>query len=562
MLASVKEQVIDRETGMITTQPNIQLDGYAAKKCARLTHNKFSPDAPEEPDVDAFTRHLMDQGNAFEDVINERLSYVPGALWLSDEDGWESNMAQTLDAMRRCVPLIVNGRLPNTETRSGAPDVLVFHDGGYLPVDIKCHSTRNDVGEKNVVRVSTFDAPADLFEAHGLSESTEYLYDDGLQLAHYTRMLQELGFHAGDDHPIGGIIGNSDFTDMGGNPWLIIWYDLTRPRKDTYSKSSDTGRAKRGLMKLYDHEFAFRLDVAREAKLGGQLVRPFHISDCKGCVWLDYCKREAGPDDVSFKIGTYLPTAQRWRMLSDQGVTTLDALADLDPALPPTGWGHRGGTAKAWADLVRRANMVRDGVPFEPKEDWPEVPTAEVEVDFDIEWDFDERIYLWGLRVRQGQDDDTADYQPVYDFGPLDDAGAARLASQFAERIRTLADDAEAQGKTFKIFHWSDPESTKTMKFADVAAALDGRLLDIGRWFEKRFFSADGWSIKVVAPALEFGWGVDDPGGAESQVKIEEARAGGPDGQAAAEWLLTYNRSDVAAQAAVRDGLARRHPAN
>jgi len=52
-----------------------------------------------------------------------------------------------------------------------------------------------------------------------------------------------------------------------------------------------------------------------------------------------------------------------------------------------------------------------------------------------------------------------------------------------------------------------------------------------------------------------FEWDVDDPGGFGSMDKIDQARRPGPVGTAAREWCLAYNESDVAAQAAIRDGI-------
>jgi len=63
------------------------------------------------------------------------------------------------------------------------------------------------------------------------------------------------------------------------------------------------------------------------------------------------------------------------------------------------------------------------------------------------------------------------------------------------------------------------------------------------------------YSIKNIAPMFGFEWGVEDPGGFGSMDKIEQARIPGPDGDAARQWCLAYNESDVAAQAAIRDGL-------
>ena len=34
-----------------------------------------------------------------------------------------------------------------------------------------------------------------------------------------------------------------------------------------------------------------------------------------------------------------------------------------------------------------------------------EVPVADVEIDVDIEYDLDNRVYMWGARLRRGTDD-------------------------------------------------------------------------------------------------------------------------------------------------------------
>ena len=39
-----------------------------------------------------------------------------------------------------------------------------------------------------------------------------------------------------------------------------------------------------------------------------------------------------------------------------------------------------------------------------------EVPVADVEIDVDIEYDLDNRVYMWGARLRRGTDDSTAQY--------------------------------------------------------------------------------------------------------------------------------------------------------
>ncbi|QAY62577.1 recombinase RecB [Xylanimonas allomyrinae] len=538
----------------------IVLGGYPAKNCARAVHNDFSPASPPKPPLDEATQLLLGEGVAFEEHVNARLARTSGAVLLGDENGWDANREATLAAMRDGVAVIVNGRLPDVGPRTGAPDVLVRIGDGYVPVDVKNNGTRAEAKTRSAI-VSTVDAPADLHPVAGLSDSGTHREDEGVQLAHYTRMLQDLGFHAGDEHLIGGIIGNSDFTPEGGDPWLIRWYDLTTPFKATYSASASAGRAKRSLLDRYDHEFAFRLKVAHAARSGKELVRPFHVSECGACAWSSYCHQVAGPDDASFAIDTGLPTAQQWRHLRDaHQITTLTDLSALDPATC-TGWDARDtqpGTRaqRKLATLVRRAGMTTAGVEIEPLDAWPEIPSADVEVDFDIEWDLDGRIYLWGVRIREGQDDATAVFDPVVSYVPLDDDGARALAVEFAAKVEALAASAAAEGKALQIYHWTSPEVSRTFKYAEVRAALEGRTFDLEAWLRASFLTRRGTSIKVVAPLFGFSWSVDDAGGLQSQTHIETARGDDPDAAAASRaWLHAYNQSDVAAQAAIRDGL-------
>ena len=94
-----------------------------------------------------------------------------------------------------------------------------------------------------------------------------------------------------------------------------------------------------------------------------------------------------------------------------------------------------------------------------------------------------------------------------------------------------------------------------TRKFDCVATALDGITVDLLSWFTGTFHVRGEASIKAVAQSLGFSWAVDDPGGRLSMAKIEIARGTGPEALAARQWCLDYNESDVAAQAAIRDGI-------
>ncbi|HTM84404.1 MAG TPA: ribonuclease H-like domain-containing protein, partial [Mycobacterium sp.] len=156
-------------------------------------------------------------------------------------------------------------------------------------------------------------------------------------------------------------------------------------------------------------------------------------------------------------------------------------------------------------------------------------------------------------------DDSSASYQPILSFEPLDETAETALAERFAEQVRGLRSRAEQHGKSLRIFHWHHPEVSRTRKFAAVKAALEGVTEDLLKWFNAHYFARTSSSIKDVAAIFGFSWGVDNPGGQAAMRMIELARGTGPDAEDARRWCLHYNECDVAAQAAIRDGLRRQH---
>jgi len=251
------------------------------------------------------------------------------------------------------------------------------------------------------------------------------------------------------------------------------------------------------------------------------------------------------------------------------GFRTVDALADLEPEdpaffdeyYPEVTHLSRTQALKRLRGAVQQAQLIRDGIYFEPKADaLVDVPRADIEIDFDIEWDNSNRIYQWGLRVREGQDEQTARYEPVVSFDYLDDDSELALAEQAATRIMQIRAEAEKAGKTVAVYHWHHVEVSNTRKFGCITAALDGITLDLLSWFARTFRVQGSAGIKTIAQHFGFSWAVDDPGGRLSMLKIEVARAGGPTAAEAEQWCLSYNESDVAAQAAIRDGLRAMFP--
>lgn len=552
----------------------ILLGGYAAKQCSVRTHNDFAPVVPTvqwvpSPEVQAD----LDAGRQFEaEVFDELLRMHPSTAFLVDPVlRKEAAIAATLAAMKSGVPLVLGGWLPDDAAggRTGKPDILVKIDDGYLPADVKHHKTIQ-AARKTSKPVSSLAQPDLWWDASGLTAVSAHFYDDALQLAHYTRMLQSCGFHPGRDQLFGAILGTSLLAVSGQEPELVfVWHDLTRPTRPTFSRSR--GKVLRSVLERYDHEHGFRVKVAETAaQITGTagdpepLVVPIGQSECVGCPYEHWCAGQMGPADPSAAITRDRLDTREWQTLRRMGIETTAALADLDPKNPsffdeyyPEVTHHsREQARKRLRRAVRQARMIVDGVDFRPIAGTPvEVPAADVEIDFDIEWDGAGRIYQWGIRVRDGQDDATARYEPIVSFDPLDDAGERELAERAAAIFTQLRAESERAGRTVAVYHWHHVEVSMTRKFACVADALNGLTIDLRTWFLATFHVRREASIKAVAQLFGFSWAVDDPGGRLSQQKIEIARGHGLDAIEARRWCLDYNESDVAAQAAIRDGI-------
>lgn len=564
------------------------IGAYPMKACeyaSFLDHAPFSKGEPRD-EVDLMNQRRADRGRAYEITVFDELKATFGedcvviALTADERElpfaeRLRLLQAKTLEAMRDGVRLICGGSLRESAPsapgvfRTGDPDVLVLQQSDtltgnatYLPVDVKNHKTlakRAKLFARRAVVADLSKDPRTADFAQGLGLDPDNRRKDGLQLAHYTRMLEAMGFHPGAAQQWGGVIG-SDPTTLGPQ---VTWIDMAEV------KSGET------LLSTYDASFKVRLEAIQNAQAGvrypqtsaaGVRAGRFGKRECGDCGRRTVCKDDAGEEDASFLLTVGRPNRGGWEYLADQGAISVTALADLSVASHDGDYTAAaqqvGGKVVPLAEVVERARMHRDGellrlLPSTP----PPVPAFDVEIDFDIEWDEDQLVYQWGAVVRRDQDLTTETYEHSrYEFGPQTKAEADALAARFFANLDVIVAEAQAAGRSVGLFHWTPPEEWQTTKFigenlTDRYGA--GLIHDLQLWARQAYFSRDGFSLKKIAPACGFEWDVTDAGGDMSMVKIDEYRTS-PDAavrEAAKQWLLSYNEADCRAQSRIRDVL-------
>ena len=569
-------------------RPALLLGAHASRRCPRRIHNDHDRTVPKVEWLPSPELQLrLDAGSGFEVEVLDRLVVLHGhrCTDLRGTDDWRELTTATIAALAAGAELVVGGRLPDDDAggRLGRPDVLLRVGTGpdgvagrYVPVEVKWH-LGTEKRAKRTASVSALASPTTRVEVEGRAPRTRQRFDDLLQLAHYTRMLQACGFHPGEDQLVGAVIG-TDLLDVGGGEpeQVLVWHDLAVAQFTTFSRSR--GSAERSVLERYDHEHRFRLKVAQVAarRTGAPddpepIVVPIAQDECLTCPYRDWCAERMGPDDPSAAITTGRLRIREWLSLQALGVTTTAALAEVDvdddefmAAFLAEHTHDEAGAARRLAEAVRRAGMVRDGVRLLRTGTGPlHVPRADVEIDLDYESDPSGRKYLWGARVATG-DALTgrwgpARYRAFVTWDLVDAEGERALAAELVAWLRSEIASAEVAGRTLQVHHWTavEPDALRTVLGADAVADVLARFVDLYDVVRTQFVGAFGLGLKAVAPAFGFRWRDDDAGGSQSQTWLLVARdTASPDHAAMRQRVLEYNEDDVEATAVVRAGLS------
>lgn len=542
----------------MTSRP-VLLSGYAAKSCPRKVHNTYDQTMGKPPEVTTppALQNLFDLGNRHEDTVFDLwLTAGSDVLDLRYRDGDKhAHIADTVAAMNARRTVILGGRLPDDTAggRTGKPDALILDpDGGYHPCDVKAHkvlTTKSSGGA-----TASLYAPA--LHQHVTHElGVDYKNDDLLQLAHYWRMLEASGHQA--TTPWGSIVGTDDPTSP-----VLAWYDVTAPVFTTFSRSR--GKTQRSSLERYDHEHDFRVRVAQVARqrTGGPtdpepLVVPVGQEECSSCPWAGPCADLLSPDDLSLWLPAGRVSVREYFALRAEGVENVADLADADlDDLLDGAFGRENTHVRGLRSRLKKAqlaaDLTREGVEIRMRPGATfDIPRADVEIDLDIEWSRDRRVYLWGALVTTAG---TSTFVPFLDLEVTDEASERALAKRCLD---WLANEHPAA----LVYHYSPAEVSNAQRilgddldaYASTSAHPD-QWIDLLPYVRAGFEGLHSLGLKTMATVgANFSWRDEDPGGLQSQEWLDTALAGD---EAARQRVVAYNEDDVKATLRVRQWLA------
>jgi predicted RecB family nuclease len=187
------------------------------------------------------------------------------------------------------------------------------------------------------------------------------------------------------------------------------------------------------------------------------------------------------------------------------------------------------------------------------------VPRGDVEIDVDME-NVEDGVYLWGALLSDG---DERRYEAFATWEPLDAEEQARNFMRFWTWFMDVRATALARGRTFRGYCYSAMAENRFLRecgaTAGVLAEVEAFIaseewVDMWQVVDSQLITGGPLGLKLVAPLAGFTWDVDDPGGAGSMLRYDEAVGAESveERERARQWLLEYNRGDVEATLAIR----------
>jgi predicted RecB family nuclease len=383
----------------------------------------------------------------------------------------------------------------------------------------------------------------------------------GIALSHATRVLESLG-HAGTT-PYGAIVDRRQ---------RVFWFDLASRDYPRFNLATYDD--------LYDRRLAILEAHDRWMREGGPFpTKPYWHRDCLDCPYATHCHDELEVvDDVSL---TRFTNAKQQTLLREHGVTTRSDLARLDPAAARAARrgvttqdsveGALGAAIDKLDDLIYRARAHANGPLRIVASDQVGCPTADVEVDIDME-SYADATYLWGasVSVRTASTSITPGYRYFVHWGELDVHAESALFARFWAWFDALRETCRHEGLRLAAYcFWAQAEDGAMNRA--VATPLEGgptmedlqlfREQTPSQWIDlhalaKAQIQTEGpLGLKLLATGAGFRWRDATPSGEASMAWYEVARGEGPLAAASRERLLAYNEDDCLATRALRDWL-------
>jgi len=492
-----------------------RLGGADIGRClTKIHHDRFSSGSPVADEV---RMRDIERGIEHESAVLSHIEAAHGEV-LHISGGGEAAASATLAAMSNGAPIIAGGRLMSDETyAAGAPDILVRLGDGYAPVEIKNHKVSGNRGiPASAASVESF--------LSGTGKTAKFRGNrrrDLYQVAHYRSLLAEAGYAS--EQAVAGVFGSED-------PYRCLWVVLTD-----------------GDPSLWD-EYQSHRRRSEQAIAHGTLHRstpleePWLRGECTRCEWESLCRGQlVAINDVT--LLTQISSAERHELAST-GIRRVDEVADLDFEDPRVG--------DTSIVLQARALTVRKLLRSAPSHVALDIPSADIEVDFDIET-YRGFIYLAGFLTTVNE---SSVYEPIADWTGTPE-GERQLVSEMFEKLATVSRPSSV------VQHWTDYEQRVLVEagqrhglsipgYDSVEDWFNANAVDLCDWVRKNLVSPNGYSLKVIAPLSGFSWRDDDPGGRQSETWFERFIAGD---DAMARRLLQYNEDDVVAQLTIRQWL-------
>jgi predicted RecB family nuclease len=503
--------------------------------------------------------------------------------------------------------------------RVGEPDVLLRAQGSasYRAVDVKWHLTHDQALAGIGAVCSGLAAPGLEAATERPGHWARKRRADLLQLAHYQRMLEAAGFAAVEGRRGGviGVEGEVVWYDLDAPVWLTASSTGKQKRRSTmevYDFEFDFRLDIAAVALEHQADEAVPLlvvpvrtgecatcpwwswcgpalnagdgDVSLLPRTGWSVFRAHRdhgVSDRRKLAGLDHRTATLVAEGVDLRPllaaidrdpdGTPIEaiigarkTAQLAR-LRQAGVATVGDARSLCPKTasycdePLSGLADQVDAARAalgGSAVYRRRGMGAVSV-----------PRGDIEVDIDME-NVQDGVYLWGALVsdRTGRDLAPTGYRAFVTWEPLNAAVEASLFREFWEWLLRLRSLAAGLGVQLRAYCYNEAAEDSQMRRAGAALGLQEEVatfigseqwVDLLRVFDSQLLTGSSVGLKEVAPLSGFSWEVDEPGGDISMMYYETAvdTAAAGAAEAARTWLLTYNRNDVEATAAVRHWL-------